>query len=69
MGYAVSVRLEGVDRDLISRSEGHDFGEDLRLSDYPIGAEVDLEDWARQQDCIFRRAADRWEQRYAATWG
>ncbi len=68
MAYYAYVRLEGVDRELISRDLDAENGDVLMLSDYLLGAEVELEDPDRNQDCVFKRGAVGWVQVYAATW-
>ncbi len=68
MAYSAYVRLEGVDRDLVSRDLDAENGDVLMLADYPIGTEIELEDWYRDQDCIFTKTEDGWRQVYAATW-
>ncbi len=68
MAYSAYVRLEGVDRELISRDLDAENGDVLMLGDYPLGAEVELEDQNLSQDCIFKRGESAWVQIYAATW-
>ena len=67
MAYSAYVRLEGVERELVSRDLDAENGDVLMLDDYPLGAEVDLHDRGRTQDCIFKKGESGWVQVYAAT--
>ncbi len=67
MAYYAYVSLENIDRELVSRDLESENGDVLKLADYPVGAEVELEDWPRDQECIFKRTEAGWRQIYAAT--
>ena len=67
MAYSAYIRLEGVDRELLSYDIDAENGDVLMLVNYPLGAEVELYDQGRTQDCIFKRGERGWVQVYAAT--
>ena len=65
MSHSASVRLVGVDRDLVSRDYAHDNG---HVIDLAPGGRVYLEDHERQADCIFERTETGWRQIYMGSW-